>query len=248
MLAVLLQQFGDAAQGLALVEEALKWGTEIDPELKSGGYILAGWLAAQQEDFIQARRYFEHGLAQAQALNHPVMAGRALAGLAMISVNEGKWHQAATKLAEAEGMLRPVGAWWDLALTLNIHSTLLQLQGDAASAVPLLRESLLLSQDLGDRWAMVFSLEGLAGAAFTLGHLEKAVILFSAAQALREATGTLGYGSHSGRRLIEEQIETLRQQLGRTRWQELTSQGQALSLAEMVSLALDRQDWSETAD
>jgi hypothetical protein len=75
---------------------------------------------------------------------------------------------------------------------------------------------------------MIFSLEGLAGAAFMLGDLKKAVMLFGAAEALREATGSLGYGSHSVRRLLEEQVEALRQQLGEVRFLEAWAQGRCI--------------------
>lgn len=96
--------------------------------------ILAGWLALQQGAFPEAWRYFNSGVTLAKAMNNAAGRGNALTGMGHLSMSEGSWEQAAQLPAEGETLLRAEGVWWDLALNLNIHNTLLLLQGQAGPA------------------------------------------------------------------------------------------------------------------
>ncbi len=236
---LLYMQSGLPTKGLAYAESALELSAEFDDQdMRLSGYILAGWLAVQSSEFAKARLYFEKGLALAEAINQPASIGNCLAGMGLIQINGGEWAEAQTTLTKAAALIRQSGAWWDLTLTLNIHGVLLQLQGNTAESIPLLRESLLLSEDLRDRWTMVFSLEALASASFRLGQPEKAILLFAGAEALREATGTMGHGTRNIREIQMAQIETLRTQVDRAYFAETWAKGRTMHLDEITELAL----------
>jgi hypothetical protein len=64
-------------------------------------------------------------------------------------------------------------------------------QGDTGQAIALVEESLTLRRELGDKYGIIESLEGLAGSAVAQGQLEQAARLLGAAAALRQATGAV---------------------------------------------------------
>jgi hypothetical protein len=112
-----------------------------------------------------------------------------------------------------------------------------QLGGDDARAVDLLRESIGLSRALRDTYALGYGLIRLAGALVALGQGERAARLYGAAEALREMTGTpIQYAGH--RALYERQVEALREQLDARTLEAAWAEGRAMTLEEAVAEAL----------
>ena len=99
----------------------------------------------------------------------------------------------------------------------------------------MLRESLEVHHDLGDRWRIASVLEALAGTACAQGELERAGRLFGAAEALREAIGTpvpLCELPHRNRN-----VAAVRARLDDSVWAE----GRAMSVGEAVGYALEER-------
>jgi hypothetical protein len=109
-------------------------------------------------------------------------------------------------------------------------------QGDYARAAALLRERLLFSHRVGDRWNVPDTVEGLAWIANQAGHATRATRLYAAADALRQATGAMLLGDRRARRA--RRVHALREVLGETAMDRAWAEGRALSLEQTIALGL----------
>jgi non-specific serine/threonine protein kinase len=109
-------------------------------------------------------------------------------------------------------------------------------QGDYPRAAGLLRERLILSRRLGDRWNLPDAIEGLAWVAGAEGRADRAARLYAAADALREATGTTLLGERHARRA--RRLGALREILGQAGMDRAWAEGRALSPEQTIALAL----------
>ena len=142
---------------------------------------------------------------------------------------------------ESEALARESGVPFSLASTLNVRAMFMQLQGDDARTIDVLRESLGLSRALRDAYALGYGLIGLAGALVAVGQGERAARLYGAAEALREVTGTpIQYSGHQA--LYERQLAALRAQLDVDAFEAAWTEGRTMTLEEVVAEALTEHD------
>jgi hypothetical protein len=106
-------------------------------------------------------------------------------------------------------------------------------QGDLAAARKHLEESLAIRRELGDRWSIADSLESFAALAFAEEEPERTVLLWGAAEALRESIGTSQPAGERARH--DRDLATVRAQLGETAVAALWSRGRMLSDEEAVA-------------
>jgi non-specific serine/threonine protein kinase len=109
-------------------------------------------------------------------------------------------------------------------------------QGDYARATSLLRQRLISSLQIGDRWNIPDCIEGLAWVANAQGLYERSARLYGAADALREATGTSLMSERQGRRM--QRLAALRTALGDAAMDRAWAEGRALSSEHSVADAL----------
>jgi hypothetical protein len=173
-----------------------------------------------------------------RALGDRSGAGLALTVPVYLALAEGHFARAEQLLDESEKLLRSDGSWWHLTATLTIRATVTATRGDHGRTLILLRESLMLAPCLNDTQAVVYGLEGLAGAMAMLGGQERrAARLLGAAEALRERTGSAIamplwcelYGRH---------LAALRIRLDANGLAEAWAEGRALTPDEAVAEAL----------
>jgi DNA-binding CsgD family transcriptional regulator len=108
-------------------------------------------------------------------------------------------------------------------------------QGDFDRAIQACQEALAMSQALGQKNGLAFSLEEMAGIAGVQGQAQRATKLFGAAEALREAIGApLPPGF---RALYERVMVTARAHLGEAAFAETWAQGRAMTLEQAIAEA-----------
>jgi hypothetical protein len=90
-------------------------------------------------------------------------------------------------ISESRALSEEVGYKEGVAWSLNLLGFLAHREGDHRWATDLLRESLEIHQDLGDRWRTASVLEALGEVVCAQRRLESAACLFGAARAVREA-------------------------------------------------------------
>ena len=117
-------------------------------------------------------------------------AAWSLISLGTVARYQGEAERAAALLAESRALSEGIGFREGIAWCCEQLGLLAAVDGDPA-AITLLRRSLELHGELRDRWRMSSVLEDLAAIALVLGRAPAAARLLGAAEALREAIGTV---------------------------------------------------------
>ncbi len=172
------------AESLA-VAEAMgdRWGVA-----SAHGYLaFASWL---QRDFARAAEEASMALAASRELGDIEGAAWALISLGTVARYQGEVERAALLLTESRALSEGIGFREGIAWSAEQLGLLAAVDGDPA-AITLLRRSLELHTELRDRWRMSSVLEDLAAIALALGKTRQAGRLLGAAEAIREAIGTV---------------------------------------------------------
>jgi predicted ATPase/DNA-binding SARP family transcriptional activator len=145
------------------------------------------WL---QRDFAVASTQASTALAMFRALGDVEGAAWSLISLGTVARYQGEVERAGALLAESRTLSEGIGFREGIAWCCEQLGLLAAVDGDPA-AITLLRRSLELHSELRDRWRMSSVLEDLAAIALVLGRAPTAARLLGAAEALREAIGTV---------------------------------------------------------
>jgi DNA-binding SARP family transcriptional activator len=152
------------------------------------GYLaFASWL---QRDFVRAAEEASTALAAFRELGDVEGAAWSLISLGTVARYQGEVERAALLLAESRALSDGIGFREGIAWSCEQLGLLAAVDGDPA-AITLLRRSLELHGELRDRWRMSSVLEDLAAIALALGKVRPAARLLGAAEAIREAIGTV---------------------------------------------------------
>jgi hypothetical protein len=114
-----------------------------------------------------------------------------------------------------------------------------QAQGDVTSAVAYFHESIEAARERGYRKMIGLNLLGFAGVALHRHELERAAVLFGAAEAMSETTSGYDPDQHY---VSDREISTLRERLDPKTLAARWAEGRALDWEEAVALALEGQE------
>ena len=115
-----------------------------------------------------------------------------------------------------------------------------RLQGELARAITLFQEALGPLQELGDRWMLARSLEGLAAVHSLQSEHRRAARIYGAAEALRETIGAPV--NISLRPDYDYRVADACRALGATVFEAAWAEGRAMSLDQAVAYALAGSD------
>ena len=172
------------AESLAIAEAAEdRWGVA-----SAHGYLaFASWL---QRDFGRAAEEASIALAQFRDLGDIEGAAWSLISLGTVARYQGDVERASVLLTESLALSEGIGFREGIAWSVEQLGLLAAVDGDPA-AISLLRRSLELHSELRDQWRMSSVLEDLAAIALAQGNAPRAARLLGAAEAIREAIGTV---------------------------------------------------------
>ncbi len=172
------------AESLAIAEAAEdRWGVA-----SAHGYLaFASWL---QRDFGRAAEEASIALVQFRDLGDIEGAAWSLISLGTVARYQGDVERASVLLTESLALSEGIGFREGIAWSAEQLGLLAAVDGDPA-AIPLLRRSLELHSELRDQWRMSSVLEDLAAIALAQGNAPRAARLLGAAEAIREAIGTV---------------------------------------------------------
>ena len=182
---------GRYARAMELHEESLavaeaagdRWGVA-----SAHGYLaFAAWL---QRDFNRATREASTALAASRELGDVEGTAWSLINLGTVARYQGEVERASMLLTESRALSEGIGFREGIAWSAEQLGLLAAVDGDPA-AISLLRRSLELHSELRDRWRMSSVLEDLAAITLALGKARQAARLLGAAEAIREAIGTV---------------------------------------------------------
>jgi non-specific serine/threonine protein kinase len=109
-------------------------------------------------------------------------------------------------------------------------------QGAYERATAALTEALVLSREIGNTWYIIWSLDGLAGAAMAQGEWERSTRLFGAVEALVEASGIVLHPA--ARETNRRNVTAARVLLGEEAFARSRDAGRAMPLEQAIAEAL----------
>jgi predicted ATPase/class 3 adenylate cyclase len=215
--------------------------------------FVLGRLARAQRDPAAARAHFEGSLLVFRELDlrseipGPLLA---LAELAEQAHDERDDARAAALYGEALSRTRELGAYRDAARALRGLGRLVRRTGDARQAMGPFRDSLALSEALGEPPAVVEWLQDVAEGALREGHPVRAARLLGAAAALLAApdargtpgdplTGLAHALSPRDQAVVDRGVTAVRARLDEPTFAAAWAEGQALPREQAITQALE---------
>ena len=196
------------------------------------------WL---QRDFDRANAEASTALAMFRELGDVEGAAWSLISLGTAARYQGEVERAGALLAESRALSEGIGFREGIAWCCEQLGLLAAVDGDPA-AITLLRRSLELHGELRDRWRMSSVLEDLAAITLALGQPVPAGRLLGAAEAIREAIGTVIAPCERPQHL--QTSAAVRAALGEEGSDAARQQGLAASLDELTADLPSAQDAS----
>jgi tetratricopeptide (TPR) repeat protein len=227
---------GDAAGARRYAEEMLGYFREDgDPLGLAVALDNLGELAESEGDYPTARAYLADALTRRRDIGDRRGIAFALWSSGKLACLEGDFARAEALLQEALGIFREVGAR-EIGSALASLGDVARLQGDLGGAVGHLRESLALLSADGQRRDVCRSLYLLGVVAIEQGAPGRALRLFAASTANAPAGPLL---EPAERRRYDDAVAAARAALGHEAFAAAWAQGQALTLEQAISYALE---------
>ena len=186
--------------------------------------------------YPQALSFFERTLATRRKLGNVDDIAYSVWSLAEVARLQGDESNADAKYRESLATFKDLGDRQGEAHSLLGLAWLAQQAGEDAEALHGFHDALSLNQSLGERYRIALCIEGVAAVVIKRGHLEPAVRLLGAADALRKAIETVP--TVAEREVIEQTLALARRTLTTTDFNEAWAAGQALTLEEATVEAL----------
>ncbi len=212
------------AESLAIAEAAGdRWAVA-----NAHGYLgFCSWL---QCDFERATAECATALQESRELGDVEGTAWSLLSLGAVARYQGAPERAAALLEESRSLSEKIGFREGIAWSLEQLGLLANDRGDPAAAA-LLRRSLEVHRELRDRWRTASVLEDLAALALAYDLAPQAARLLAAAQAMREAIGTVVALCESGQHAAT--MAGARAALGDDAFEEAWQQGLLASIDEL---------------
>ena len=229
---------GDVAYADACCEESYALFQSAGDDLSAARCgLVAGLIASGRGDAQKAASYLKHVAGIFRNNGAYFWAALAVSALGMLPFRAGEYARAEVLLAEGLDLARTAGDRFSRYIALYNQSRLAQNRGDDLKAAELFNEGLMFSLEVGDRANIAHCLEGLAAVAVARGEASRAARLLGAAHALFEAVGARVYTYRPDKALREQTIETTRSQLASDAWAAAWSDGEAMSLDDVIGEA-----------
>jgi non-specific serine/threonine protein kinase len=222
----------------SLGEEGLALSRKIkNKKLIIEALLPLGFVVQNQGDYERAGALLEEKLALSREVGEKWDVARALVLLGNVALNQKDYVSARIRYEEGLAISREIRHRLFIAIFSNNLGHVALNEGNYTAARELYTEAMLLAQEVGSDRYMMIHLVGWAGLARALGQLERATRLSGAVEALREYIGS--------RLEQEEQVEhertisAARSGMDETMFDQLWREGQAMTLEQAVTYALE---------
>lgn len=244
--AVARQRLGTIAREQGRYEEARRlheqslaiWERLGEAEGVASSQNYLGFVAWLRGDFEGGEAPCAAALATFRRCGNVRDAAATLISLGAMAIYRGDVERAAERLGEALAISRQIGFQEGVAWSLNELSILARRHRRAAGDAGLmLRDALLVHQQLGDRWRMASVLEEIGGWVLARRDGALAVRLLACSQALRTRIGAPVPPAEAPDR--EAAISRLRRQLNPAGFASAWAEGTALEVDQAVAMAVE---------
>jgi predicted ATPase/class 3 adenylate cyclase len=200
---------------------------------------MSGFAERNKGNNSVAREHFEHALQTGEAEHSVRIEATALSGLGSIAADEGDLPLARDLKMRSLEKFRALGDKWILGVVAWSVGKVLVALDEHEEARRFLNESLALARELGNKWSLPYALEAIGDICGKEQNAMKAIQLYAAAGALREALG-LAF-SPAEKNAHEAAIRHLRESVSPAIFEAEWEAGKSLALDGAVRLALDAE-------
>jgi len=228
---------GDHAVALPLLGESLPLARELgDTAALAAGHQYRGLILHGQGEYGRAVLDFEESLRLARGLGESGRVQTALQFLADIAYEQRDFGRATAYYEECLALARELNHVHNISGASRGLGLVALGRADLERAIPLLQDALVRSHGLGDKKCAPRCIEALARVAVSQGRAERAARLFGAAQALRDAIGTVLFPAE--RADHERELAAVRAGTTDARFSRAWSEGQAMTFDQATEYAL----------
>lgn len=238
---------GDQIEPGVMAQEAMETAHQINHQagLAKGGWILGG-IAYDLGKYDQAIQYLLPSITIWRELAKPYQLSGTLNTLAACLMEKGEFGAASEILQETAEINQNLGYRRGVALALHNMAEAATQLGDFAQARKLNSESLQIRRELKLLRGYAFSLENFAILAAREQQAERAIQLFAASQALREAIGAPidPTTQESYANVLNELCDQVGEVLFELEW----SKGSSMSTDQALEFALNLPQYGNSTD
>lgn len=198
---------------------------------------LARLIVDLHHDLELSQQYMEESLRLAREAGLRSQQAQAAETLGFIASQRGDYDQARLHFQESVRIYDEIGAAFNVILEKSNLAHLERSLGNHAQALEYYRETITAFRDMGQIGAIAHQLECFGFIALAQDQNERALLLFAAANALREKRSrpmTPDEQVH-----FDQQLESLRAKMDLALFNSLWSQGHAMSAEQAIEYALD---------
>lgn len=193
-----------------------------------------------------ARPLFEHAREVGEAKHSDRLVATGLSGLGSIATDEGDYARAREMKERSLAVFRASGDKWIISLVSWSLAKACISERDFAAARSYLSESIALSRELGNKWSVPYALESIADICMAEGCGAKAVRLYGAASAQREALGLAFPPAEKAAYQIA--LDRLHEMLpGKKEFEAEWNAGRALAAQAAINFALESETKGQRA-
>jgi DNA-binding CsgD family transcriptional regulator len=232
---------GDHERAKELLEESLKLSQDADDKVGIARSLMElGNTSYALGDRKRAKELYEAGVVMSRESRYTLGLVSNLISMSYVLILEGDYERAKALNEEAAALLRERGYLNRLEHVLYMQGWVALLQDDPERARTSYEESLTLCRVQGDNLLAAESFEGLACVTVVQGMVERATILFGAAEALREAGGVQHTAEDDALRAPYH--AAARSQLNKAMWEAMWAEGLAMSMEQAVEYAFSEEE------
>jgi tetratricopeptide (TPR) repeat protein len=238
--AVIAVHTGDDTAALAARQRLAPLLARIrDPFLRAACQLAMAWSLPIAGDLDGALREAAASLEELGGQDEPVFTAMAEFAVGSLEMTLGRHGDALRHLREARGLAERSGRDWLLAASPVQLGILAVLRGRLDEARALLDEALDLGLAARSTPFVTLCLAAYARLALAEGDPERAARLKGAAEGLRQRVGLPAWPDQ--RRLDEELVTQIRQQLSAAQFDQAFSDGSGLTQRQAVKIARDQR-------
>lgn len=227
-------------QQLPFIEQALALArSRNDKHNIARALTMLGLYLVDEKDYAAARSAFEESQALYQEAQDEWGYAHAVMCLAYSMTEQDTLERALPLYQQALSIFRKLGDRFLMCPTLRGIAIVHILRKHPASAVPALREALLLAQQLDSKLEMAGTFSWWGDVERGSGNFRRAVILYMAAKNLFDLLG--GWPARFSFDL-EKDLAPCREAMGELAFMEAIEQGRAITLEQAVTYALEDEE------
>ena len=203
-----------------------------------------GLIAYIHGEFTEAQKLLEESLVLREQVGDPWEIAQTLGNFATVALKKNDLASAREFSEKAIAWFQQAGDQRGTAMNTGELGEIIQMEGDYERAFTLLTQSLSQLAQFDDNWATASGLESLANLVFERGDLKRGVILYGAAEALREDVGMpLTPDQYE---TYEDDMATARKDLGEKVFTRAQAEGRAMTLEQVIEFVLHEPESPST--